>query len=200
MLTGRIIIRVPENYTPVGKSRRALEDQNSLQNSRVPRDQDLTLGMPWLTIHNGCSRVENLTAGLESHMTMSAGAKKGDVELPLEEFRRQGRLTSEYLEVGNLWAAANVMREWVISAGIFHSGDRSDWLKLKRRELVGKKLGARSYWNERDFLKEALSPQQRELIKLWDGITQRRNVLAHAGMTEKTPTSARTGCASRSRS
>jgi CRISPR-associated DxTHG motif protein len=114
------------------------------------------------------------------------GAKQ-DVCLALEELERQGRLIEGYLQLGNLWAAANLLREWVISAVIFHSGNTDNWLDYgKRRKPVEMKLGALRQWNEQEnaHLRGALTEEQRELVQRWDKISKWRNDLAHAGMSK----------------
>lgn len=112
---------------------------------------------------------------------------KGNVSLTLDELKRQSRLISGYLGSGNLWAAANLLREWMISAIVFHSGDPENWLGYdKRRKPVEMKLGALSEWNREASLKGALAEQQRQMLALWKRVSDRRNALAHAGMKEGT--------------
>lgn len=111
---------------------------------------------------------------------------KGNAPLTLEELQRQGRLIEGYLESGNLWAAANLLREWIISAVIFHSGDTDNWLDYgKKRKPVESKLGALSKWNRDERFREALTEDQRTLVGLWKKVSDRRNALAHAGMRKE---------------
>ncbi len=114
---------------------------------------------------------------------MQGPGEKKDIPLTSEELRRQGRLIDGYLESGNLWAAANLLREWMISAIVFHSSATENWLDYgERRKPVENKLGALSDWNRDEALRKALTQEQRDLIKLWDKVSTRRNALAHAGM------------------
>lgn len=111
---------------------------------------------------------------------------KGNVLLTLEELQRQGRLIEGYLESGNLWAAANLLREWIISAVIFHSGDTDNWLDYgKKRKPAESKLGTLSEWNRDERFKEALTEDQRTLVGFWKQVSDRRNALAHAGMRKE---------------
>ncbi len=110
---------------------------------------------------------------------------KKKVSLTLEELERQSQLIEGYLGSGNLSASAILLREWMISTVIFHSGNTKDWLNRDTRlELAERKLGALSRWTEDESLKEALTAQQKELVGLWQGVSERRNDLAHAGMNE----------------
>ncbi len=126
-----------------------------------------------------------LKENLETFALQKPGGK-ANVRLTLEELQRQSRLIEGYLKSENLWAAANLLREWVISAVIFHSGDTENWLDHgKRREPIEIKLGALSKWNgteEDKVLREALTENQRKLVGHWESVSDRRNALAHAGM------------------
>lgn len=127
---------------------------------------------------------QELKEQLEGFSIRNPGGK-GNVHLTLEELHRQGKLIEGYLESGNLWAAANLLREWTISAVIFHSGDTGDWLDYgKGRKPVESKLSALSNWtkDEKKPLGEALTEEQKELVGLWHSISTQRNALAHAGM------------------
>lgn len=123
-----------------------------------------------------------LKENLETFALQKPGGK-ANVQLTIEELQRQSRLIEGYLKAKNLWAAANLLREWVISAVIFHSGDTENWLDYdKRREPAGRKLGALSVWNKDEALRKALTENQRKLVGLWNSVSDRRNALAHAGM------------------
>lgn len=125
-----------------------------------------------------------LKEDLQSVGLQSSGGKR-NIHLTLEELQRQSRLIEVYLGSGNLWAAANLLREWVISVVIFHSGAAENWLNFgKRRKPAEIKLGALSGWNKDKNLKQALTEEQKQLLALWKKVSDRRNALAHAGMRE----------------
>lgn len=156
------------------EARRALDNAHSGEEElyRIPPMME-----PW----------RELKEQLESFRLQDTG-DKGDVLLTLEELRRQGQLIEGYLESDNLWAAANLLREWIISAIIFYSGDTKSWLDYgKRRKPVERKLGALSTWTEdkNKPLGKALTEEQKELVGFWQRVSRRRNALAHAGMQEE---------------
>jgi CRISPR-associated DxTHG motif protein len=153
------------------EAHRALENAKASEDelARIPPMEE-----PW----------QELKQQLESFRLQGSGKKKG-VRLTLEELHRQGRLIERYLESGNLWAAANLLREWMVSAVIFHSGVSENWLDYgEQRKPVENKLGALSKWNEKEnaHLREALTKEQRTLVGRWNKISERRNAFAHAGM------------------
>ncbi|ABG03242.1 CRISPR-associated protein, Csx2 family [Rubrobacter xylanophilus DSM 9941] len=127
---------------------------------------------------------EELKAQLEA-WGVSEHAKT-DVPLTLEELRRQARLVEGYLEVQNLRAAATLMREIAVSAVVLHAGDTDRWLELKERQRAERELGVQGRMEEgrSPGLREVLPGARRELARLWNRITDRRNALAHAGMRE----------------
>ncbi len=111
---------------------------------------------------------------------------KQKIQLTQDELERQSRLIEGYFRSDNLSAAANLLREWMISTIIFHSGDTENWLSYgKRREPMERKLGALSEWNKHEKLKIALTEDQEKLVVLWQSISKKRNDLAHAGMKEE---------------
>ncbi|MGH3090412.1 MAG: hypothetical protein ACRDSJ_24280 [Rubrobacteraceae bacterium] len=153
------------------EAQRALEKARSAEEElqRVPPFQE-----PWRDLK------EELGT-----FALSDPGSKGDVRLTLEELQRQGRLIEGYLRSENLWAAANLLREWIISTVIFHSGDVENWLDYdKGRKPIEHKFGALSKWNEDETLRQALTEKQRELVGRWQTVSVRRNALAHAGMRE----------------
>jgi CRISPR-associated DxTHG motif protein len=168
----------------------------SLQNLESP----LVSGIPLETGFEAHRALENARAGEEELAsippmqepwrelkeqleTFRLQGEKKDIPLTLEELRRQGRLIEGYLDSGNLWAAANLLREWVISAIVFHSGVAENWLDYgAKRKPVENKLGALSKWSQHASLKEALTEEQNRLLVCWNRVSDRRNALAHAGM------------------
>lgn len=117
------------------------------------------------------------------------GKPKKDVPLTIAELDRQARLVEGYIEVSNLWAAATLIRELIVSAVILHTQELDRWLDHNERGRAERKLGVIASWTKgSSALKELLSDEQRELATLWDRVTVRRNALAHAGMREDSVT------------
>jgi len=184
----------PSRFTKLQKVGRPLKDLESPLVSGIPLEAGLEAHRALENAKAGEVELARIPPMMEPWRELKEQLKtfrlqgfgeKNDVSLTKEELHRQGRLIGGYLESGNLWAAANLLREWIISAVVFHSGDTGNWLSYdKQRKPVESKLGALSEWNRDERLKEALTAKQKELVGLWQRISHRRNALAHAGMKE----------------
>lgn len=111
--------------------------------------------------------------------------QRGERRLVLdrEELERQLRLASWYAEHGDLPKTLLLLREWLVSAGLWAlgRGDPERWLAREERLTVERRLGALGERARHKLLGEA----ERPVAELWGAIAERRNRLAHAGMTSE---------------
>jgi len=110
-----------------------------------------------------------------------APEEKKHIGLTLEELERQLRIAGFYAE-RNPHFALLLLREWIVSRCLLAAG-RTDWLDYGQRHAVELQLGALGQRIASD--RQAATPAQQELASLWDGLKERRNDVAHAGMNEK---------------
>lgn len=113
--------------------------------------------------------------------------RKSDVELDREELRRQLRVARAYHAWGQPDRALLVLREWLVNGCLLASRperpmheEPDAWTERERREPVARGLGS---VKARRLVGAATDPQ-RELMKLWERISTRRNRFAHAGFSK----------------
>lgn len=118
------------------------------------------------------------------------GEKKNKKELVLEdgELVRQAAIIDTYLERGFMNYALGLMREWIISAVMWHRGGLNveNWLKTKGKYSRGaaeRRLGAMALMLkvQRDILKE----NQVWLAGHWQFLSSCRNMVHHHGFREE---------------
>ena len=120
------------------------------------------------------------------HPPSGKGWKKG-VELTRGELSRQAELIDSLLENRHQSTALGLMHEWTVSWAVFEKGfDEPNWLDYKKTRRPAK--------NQLDAIKEIyrtpdlahiLTPQQREVARFWDDLTELRNGFAHHGMRKQ---------------
>lgn len=108
----------------------------------------------------------------------SKGKWKEAFVLTQRELCRQAGLIDRYIEHDQFPLAIGLMREWIVSLGLFHQGKNSDWLQRDARISIERELGAM----RQAGLREMLDDEQREWGKFWDQLCQQRNQFAHHGM------------------
>ncbi len=101
--------------------------------------------------------------------------------LDKNELERQANLIDLYLERSQMPLALGLMREWVVSWVVFHTGDHSNWLKRDERIKAERQLG----------LLKSLSQEKYDDAKIktwgdfWSQLSELRNSLHHHGMREQ---------------
>ncbi len=126
--------------------------------------------------------------------------RQGKTALPLDEaeLMRQTAIIDTYLEQGYINYALGLIREWIVSAAMFHkekSGgkkqvDGKQWLSYKGeegRKKIEQQLGAmvkRIDDNSKKALRNHLTEGQGWLTGHWKDIAKRRNDLHHHGFKE----------------
>lgn len=124
-----------------------------------------------------------------------SGKWKTAVVLDDKELARQRRLIDLYLERDQLPLALGLMREWVVSWVVKHTGQPKDWLGRTERQAAEHKLGALAAYVRRGR-KGELSIPQNEWGAFWNQLASLRNALHHHGMEEDEVKSAATTLAS----
>ena len=110
----------------------------------------------------------------------SAGDWKQKLSLTSDEIQRETMLIDTYFEGGFYNNALGLLREFIITRCMLSAQQTDNWLDMKSRELMEKKLGAlMSAWKKNQ---DALPEDQRILASFWDELTQCRNDLHHHGM------------------
>ena len=110
----------------------------------------------------------------------SAGDWKQKLSLTSDEIQRETVLIDTYFEGGFYNNALGLLREFIITRCMLSAKQNDNWLDMKSRELMEKKLGAlMSYWKKNQ---DSLPEDQRILASFWDELTQCRNDLHHHGM------------------
>lgn len=104
------------------------------------------------------------------------------VELSKNELLRQAKIIDRYMERDQIALALGLMREWVVSLGIFHNGNRSKWLNRDERLHSERSIGALAQHS----LKEHLDQTQKDWSGFWDKLCKQRNQIAHCGMRPET--------------
>lgn len=113
--------------------------------------------------------------------------EKEDIELTMSELERQRDVVQFYVANGKYWIALECARELFLNRVLFEQfGTEVEWLDTEVR-IEGRKL-----LTERAGKRQAdQSDDPPEVIKLWDRLSQYRNMHAHAGFDEnRTPTGA----------
>lgn len=108
--------------------------------------------------------------------------EKRGLALERGELERQLRLARWYAQHGELPKTLLLLREWLVSAGLWALGRAAGWLERGQRLQVERRLGALGERARHGLLAGA---SERELAGLWGAIADRRNRLAHAGMTDE---------------
>jgi CRISPR-associated DxTHG motif protein len=115
---------------------------------------------------------------------LSGGQKskkwKCSVTLTQDELQRQARIIDQYLEREQSALGLSLMREWVVSLGIYHNGNRDQWLERNERLRIERNIGALALRELKDYLDDA----QKEWSEFWNQLGEQRNQIAHCGMKE----------------
>ncbi|MBI4497305.1 MAG: TIGR02221 family CRISPR-associated protein [Chloroflexi bacterium] len=120
-----------------------------------------------------------LSGPVASWATRPAPSKR-DLPLSDEELQRQLALVQWYAERNALPTALLLLREWLVSLVVLRSSGPRQWLGRPQRLAAERQLGGMV---QRVRSGVATATEQR-LATVWDGVAQRRNRFAHAGMTE----------------
>lgn len=113
--------------------------------------------------------------------------EKEKIELTMSELERQRDVVRFYVDNGKYWIALECARELFLNRLLYERfGAQVDWLdtetRIQGRELLTGRTGNRQ-------ADESGTPP--EAIRLWDRLSQYRNMHAHAGFDEnRTPTGA----------
>lgn len=118
------------------------------------------------------------------HNGQAKGAWKETVALTKEELRRQAGLIDRYIERCQIALALGMMREWVVSLGVLHTGKPGYWLRRDARTRVERQIGALS----QPALRDRLSEDQQAWGTFWDQLGKQRNQIAHCGMKPEVAT------------
>src|SRR5680860_15936 len=110
----------------------------------------------------------------------SKGEWKPEVVLDKQELLRQVAIIDLYLGRDQLSQAIGLMREWVVSLGVFHRGLANDWLGREARHGVERELGTLVELARRNHLGE----EQKDWADFWGKLRTARNSLAHHGMSQ----------------
>ncbi len=110
-----------------------------------------------------------------------SGEWKKEFPLGEEELQRQAKLIDQYLERDQFALAVGLMREWVVSLGIFHHSPGSNWMKREVRIKIERELGAMS----QKPLSKYLDEKQKQWGIFWDQLGKQRNQCAHHGMKQE---------------
>lgn len=109
---------------------------------------------------------------------------KAGIELTANEIKRQANLVDRYLEHEQNTIALGLMREWVVSLGVFHHGNKDKWLDRNERQKSERALSALVNELKRgDGLGSAREISQKEWGGFWNRLREQRNQIAHNGMT-----------------
>ncbi|NUM36379.1 MAG: TIGR02221 family CRISPR-associated protein [Candidatus Brocadiae bacterium] len=102
--------------------------------------------------------------------------KKGIV-LDHQELERQARMIESYLASNQINHAAGTIREWVVNR-VMMGMCCAKW--LKDRNPIEKSLQILKHVSK--HFDDLLRPEQKKLGRLWDDVTEKRNILHHHGM------------------
>lgn len=126
-----------------------------------------------------------LLDGIGNSRSAFSGDWKKNLELGEGELQRQARLIDRYLQHRLYTLAVGLMREWVVSLGIYHHGIRKDWLERNERGRIERALSALAYTlmgKSDSGLAGHLTDSQREWGRFWGELTIQRNNIAHNAM------------------
>ncbi len=105
--------------------------------------------------------------------------EKAKLALTQAELARQLAFIRGHAERGNVQPALLLLREWLVSLTLLLQGDPARWLDRDHREEVAALLGA---FSQRARFRVSVGGEA-DLGSLWNKITDKRNPLAHGGMT-----------------
>jgi CRISPR-associated DxTHG motif protein len=125
----------------------------------------------------GVPVLEPLEEELERFEVRNSASEKSEIELSIEEMKREAEIIEYYVEKGNLPLALECLRELFINRLLLGSG--KDWLDRYKRDRAKRAITSELHDRKDD---EEDTP---EVVKSWDRIADWRNFYAHAGFKEE---------------
>ncbi len=109
---------------------------------------------------------------------------KENIELTKEELRRQWLFSRWLFEHDDYGNCLEVLREWVVNLVLFRQGVSRNWLNYEQRRKPAERFLAAIAYRARSGLNCAAEHER--LASFWAAISEKRNLLAHAGMKAET--------------
>ncbi|MCX8072836.1 MAG: TM1812 family CRISPR-associated protein [Candidatus Binatia bacterium] len=121
-------------------------------------------------------------AGIVQSWALDAAVEnKRNVALTEGELRRQWAFIRWCFEHNDFANCFEALREWVVNLVLWRQGRTANWLDYdSQRKPAERLLNALSYRVRNNF--GQCTATQRALASTWDKISEKRNLLAHAGM------------------
>jgi hypothetical protein len=140
-------------------------------------------GMAELSVGHLKHWIEDWVLSVSPHQS-SLEAAKSRIALNEDELRRQLRLIRWYLERGDLPKVLLLLREWLVSLVLLRSASSASWLEQNQRERALRLLRG---WAVRadPSVGLPLGLVEQRVGRLWQQLSERRNLIAHAGMTTR---------------
>ncbi|GIW09647.1 MAG: hypothetical protein KatS3mg061_0704 [Dehalococcoidia bacterium] len=138
-------------------------------------------GMAELSVDHLKDWIEDWVLSVSPHHSSLEAAKRR-IALNEDELRRQLRLVRWYLERGDLPKGLLLLREWLVSFVLLRGGNAAHWLQQEQRKHALRLLRG---WAVRADPNVAppLGPVEQRVGSLWQQLSKKRNLIAHAGMT-----------------
>ena len=141
----------------------------------------------------GGDLADKLELAISKHQFPHDFEKKSDIVLTKAELARQVRLIDTYLAGGLYSPAIRLMREWVVSSVMFHTGNTSGWLEYGKPHetppgrgyaefLLGRLIGSAHTTSEGDSLAS--------LKSFYAKLRKVRNQIAHCSISNDDHTGA----------
>lgn len=118
-----------------------------------------------------------------SEMPGRKGLWKTRIPADEDELSRQAMLIEKYLERNQLPLAMGLLREWVVSWLMSHSGQQHRWWDRAHRVHAERQLGALAAACESE-LGKTLTEDQKRWGRFWKELSELRNTLHHHGMRQ----------------
>jgi CRISPR-associated DxTHG motif protein len=90
-------------------------------------------------------------------------------ELDILELERQGRIVDVYFETGQINHAVGLVREWIVSALLYHNGNKAKWRQRDERSQIEKQIN---------------NKHENDVNNRWNHVRKLRNELHHHGMQD----------------
>ncbi len=113
--------------------------------------------------------------------------RKEELPLTKEELERQWQFTRWLFEHDDYTNCLEALREWVVNLVLYRQGITRDWLHHERSRRPAERFLAALAYRTRTPGAHALTQTQQLLASFWSKISEKRNLLAHAGMKSQTP-------------
>ncbi|MCL6649062.1 MAG: hypothetical protein K6U89_12085 [Chloroflexi bacterium] len=138
-------------------------------------------GMVELSVDHLKDWIEDWVLSVSPYHSSLEAAKRW-IALNEDELRSQLRLVRWYLKRGDLPKGWLLLREWLVSFVLLRVGNAAHWLQQEQRERALRLL--RSWAVRADpNVGLPLGPVEQRVASLWQQLSEKRNRIAHAGMT-----------------